>query len=79
MLSVNKKRSDTGVTQRDYIKSVWNLERCAIDFLVEFKNLGRPDDYVERKRDEIKVEWVWLCRVLEHMGRFVVRLKAIKY
>ena len=48
-------------------------------FFVKFRNLGRPNDYVQRDRNKIKVKWVWLCGVSKYMGRFVVKLKAIKY
>ena len=30
-------------------------------------------------RNGIEVKWVWLCEVSKRMGRFVVRLKGIKY
>ena len=46
MLNVNKKRSCVKVTWHDYVKSGWNLERCAINFFysieIQIIELGNP-------------------------------------
>ena len=84
MLSVNGRRSRAGVTWRDYVKGVQNLERCAINFSRWVGILaGRLGGQVLQESRATwggnEVEWVWLCGVLKRMGRLVVRLKAIKY
>ena len=34
---------------------------------------------MQNNRNEIEIEWVWLFGVSKHIGRFIVKLKAIKY
>ena len=48
-------------------------------FFVKLKNLGQSDDHMQRGRKEIEVGWVCLYGILKYMGRFVVKLKVIKY
>ena len=48
-------------------------------FYIEFRNLDKVDDYMQCKKNKIKVEWIWFCGVSKYMNRFIVRLKAIKY
>ena len=30
-------------------------------------------------RHEIKVEWVWLCKISKYISRLIIKLKTIKY
>ena len=50
-----------------------------LTFFVEFKNLNRLDNHLQHERNKIEVQWVWLYEVLKRIGRFVVKLKVIKY
>ena len=78
MLSINEKRSCVGVTWRGYVKGIQNLERCATNFSCWIEiQVVEPGDHVLYKWKVDKC--LWLCRVLKHMGKLVVRLKAIEY
>ena len=49
-----------------------------ITFLDEFSDLGRPDDHVQRGKNGRSRMGMTLWS-LKHIGRLVVRLKAIEY
>ena len=79
MLSINKKRSYTGIIWHDYIKSVQNLEKCVFNFFCWVRNFGRLNNHIQYSKNKIEIEWVWFCKVSKHIGRLIVKLKAIKY
>ena len=60
MLSMNGKRLFTKVMWCDYVKSVQNLKKFAINFSYWVRDLDRPDNHI---RHEVKIEWVWLYGV----------------
>ena len=46
---------------------------------MSFQNLRRSDDHMEHGKNGIEIELKWPYRILKYIGRFIVRLKAIKY
>ena len=79
MLSVNRKKLCAKIMWHDYVKGEQNLEKCIIDLFYWVKNLGKLDDHIKCSKDGIDIEWIWFYGVSKHIGRLVVKLKAIKY